>query len=551
MREIYLDIMERALSAYDDERIADFIDRVKRDGLTEHGFPRIAANIGILMANGRCERYFPVFCEIMDLCTEYFLKVKAANEFSVREVVCSLALLEKRGRCPKELIEKWRERIAKINPWDCYMMIARDLETHIGNWALFGAVSEYVRLRWCGLEINDFVESQLANQIRFVDENGMYMDPNCPMVYDLVPRMLFNSLLRFGYDGVHKRAIEDILDKGLDLELKMQSVNGEIAYGGRSSQFYHNEPLLTSIFEMEACRLAERGDFERASVCRAAAIKSAEYTRSCIFDGEFTHIKNYYDKDSFIGSEPYGYFDKYMITLASNLSFAYFFAREDIKPSVAVCEKGGYCVSTSDFFHKTFLNSNGYFLEFDTEADFHYDANGLGRVHKNGCPSQLCLSLPCPPKTDTIRLEWDNPRGMSLAVWCENDGKILYGSEKYAKYTLLSSGDNFVEYLCDMKGVTVKARCSLSEGGVDITLEGKGRVGLVIPLFEFDGKNKVEHSFSTAGATVEYKDCLCRYTYDESVVSDEGVFCNRNGRYRFVRVESRGIHVEMGRKYEI
>ena len=73
MRELYLDIMERALSAYDDERIADFIDRVKRDGLTEHGFPRIAANIGILMANGRCERYFPVFCEIMDHCTEYFL----------------------------------------------------------------------------------------------------------------------------------------------------------------------------------------------------------------------------------------------------------------------------------------------------------------------------------------------------------------------------------------------------------------------------------------------------------------------------------------------
>ncbi len=551
MREIYLDIMERALSAYDDGRIAEFIDRVRREGMTEHGFPRIAANIGILIANGRCERYFPVFCEIMDLCTEYFLKVRAANEFSVREVVCSLALLEKRGKCPPELIEKWRGRLAEINPWDCYLMIARDLETHIGNWALFGAVSEFVRCRWCGIEADDFVESQLANQIRFVDENGMYMDPNCPMVYDLVPRMLFNALLRFGYNGAHKRAIEDILDRALDLTLKMQSVTGEIPYGGRSAQFYHNEPMLTSILEMEACRLAERGDFERASLCRAGAVAGAEYTRSGIFDKEFTHIKNYYDKDSFIGSEPYGYFDKYMITLASNLSFAYFFAREDIKPSTAVCEKGGYCVSTSGEFHKTFLNSNGYFLEFDTNADFHYDANGLGRLHKKGCPSPLCLSLPCPPKTESIKLEWDNPRPMSFAVWCENDGDVLCGSERYAEYTLLSSGENFAEFLCDMKGRRIKALYSVSEGGVDITLEGEGRVGLLIPLFEFDGKNKVSHSFSNTGAEVEYRDCVCRYTYDESVVCDEGVFCNRNGRYRFVRVESRKIHVEMGRKDEI
>ena len=53
MKTIYIDIMEKALSAYTEERIREYIAEVRRDGLTEHGFPRLGANIGILMAHGR------------------------------------------------------------------------------------------------------------------------------------------------------------------------------------------------------------------------------------------------------------------------------------------------------------------------------------------------------------------------------------------------------------------------------------------------------------------------------------------------------------------
>lgn len=56
MKALYLDIMEKALSAYTEEGIREYIDTVKRDGLTEHGFPRLGANIGILMAHGRQQR---------------------------------------------------------------------------------------------------------------------------------------------------------------------------------------------------------------------------------------------------------------------------------------------------------------------------------------------------------------------------------------------------------------------------------------------------------------------------------------------------------------
>ena len=52
-KEEYLDLMEAAVSAYSDGHIARYIETVERDGVQEHGFPRLAANLGILLANGR------------------------------------------------------------------------------------------------------------------------------------------------------------------------------------------------------------------------------------------------------------------------------------------------------------------------------------------------------------------------------------------------------------------------------------------------------------------------------------------------------------------
>ena len=52
-RSDYLDLMEAAVDAYTPERRAAYVERVERDGITEHGFARLVSNIGILVANGR------------------------------------------------------------------------------------------------------------------------------------------------------------------------------------------------------------------------------------------------------------------------------------------------------------------------------------------------------------------------------------------------------------------------------------------------------------------------------------------------------------------
>ena len=85
MKNTYIEIMDRAFRAYTKEQIFDYYERVKTEGLTEHGFPRLAANLGILICHGRHTDLVPLFIDLMDLCCEQMPRVHAANDFSVRE----------------------------------------------------------------------------------------------------------------------------------------------------------------------------------------------------------------------------------------------------------------------------------------------------------------------------------------------------------------------------------------------------------------------------------------------------------------------------------
>ena len=73
MKERYISLMEQALSAYPDAHIQRYFDDVKRDGLTEHGFPCLAAN-----RNGRYRAFAAVGGERLSVHIE-ILPVKGAQ----------------------------------------------------------------------------------------------------------------------------------------------------------------------------------------------------------------------------------------------------------------------------------------------------------------------------------------------------------------------------------------------------------------------------------------------------------------------------------------
>lgn len=106
MKEIYIDIMEKALHAYDKQRMLDYIADVKKNGLSEHGFARLAADLAILNAFGKCTEYRDIMLEMMDMCCERMPQKRAANEFSVREIVCALNLCRETETVDKTHIEK-------------------------------------------------------------------------------------------------------------------------------------------------------------------------------------------------------------------------------------------------------------------------------------------------------------------------------------------------------------------------------------------------------------------------------------------------------------
>ena len=49
----YLDLVEAAVGAYTPDHIRAYHARVQKEGILEHGFPRLAANLGVLVAHGR------------------------------------------------------------------------------------------------------------------------------------------------------------------------------------------------------------------------------------------------------------------------------------------------------------------------------------------------------------------------------------------------------------------------------------------------------------------------------------------------------------------
>ena len=540
MKEKYIELMGKALSAYSDEHILRYFNEVKENGLTEHGFPRLTSNIGILIAYGRRPDLLPIFREMMEFCCKTIPNVKAANDFSVREIVCCLLEIERNNVLSKEETNRWRGYLATIEPTRCYNKFAKTPTDNVRNWALFTTVSEYFRLDAGIGGSMDFIELQLGQQLQWIDENGMYRDNGkCdihqPFVYDLVPRGLFAVLLNRGYRGKYYREIDEHIKKAALLMLRMQSPNGELPFGGRSNQFLHNEPWMVTVFEYEAKRYARRGDSALAATFKAASARALAVTEHWLSKNPIRHIKNRFPTETGYGCETYAYFEKYMITVASFLYTAYLVCDDSIayeptsdrEPQIAI---------PSRHFHKLFLKSGGYGLEFDLDADPRHDANGLGRIHRAGAPSAICLSCPC-PADPVYAVDLEKPFAFSMcSAICEKDG-WGFGAEESAKYELLNAitdkDSALATIQCEFNdNCVIKEHYEVNENGVSITVEGDGEIGYAFPAFCFDGEVSPEITVEEHSLTVSYEGWMCRYTTNGTILDLNVTAANRNGHYR-------------------
>ena len=548
--------MEKALSAYTDEHIQRYLENVKTNGLKEHGFPRLTANIGILMAHGRRRDLMSVFMEMMDVCCEMFLRpyIRSANEFSVREIVFCIKEIEDAKLVDAADIARWKQKISMIVPEACYDVVVKNETDRITNWAIFGAVSEYVRFHFGLGENLEFVDRQLSCQFQWLDQNDMYRDNkdsliHQPIVYDYVSRGLFATLLHFGYRGKYYEQMDRCLKNAGLLMLTMQSPTGEVPFGGRSNQFLHNEPWQMLLFEYEARRYAAEGNMEQAAVFKSAVARSLAVTKAWLDKTPIRHIKNRFPTETKYGCEDYAYFDKYMITTASFLYLAYLFCDDSI-PTVQTADHTPAVFETSYHFHKLFLKNGGYALEFDTNAHGIYDANGLGRVHREGAPSAICMSCPCPSKP-IYTVDIEEPFAFSLCSAIPDGEDWRLGADTSASYRVIESGTDknsvSAELLCTfMGGRAVKESYKVDGEGVSIAVEGIGEIGYTLPALCFDGEVSPEIVAKEHTLSVKYDGWICRYTTDGEIKDLLKMAANRNGHYRvFLAVAKGNLNVKI------
>lgn len=539
MKDYYIELMERALSAYSEDHIKRYFETVKIEGLTEHGFPRLTANIGILIAHDRCVGLLPLFLEMMEFCCKTIPTVKAANDFSVREIVSCIRELMSSGAVAPTVIDRWKGYLSAIDPMTCYNVFALLPTDKLKNWALFTGVSEFFRFRMGLGGSEDFIDTQLATQLQWLDENGMYMDgkgdTHHPIMYDLVARGLFAILLSEGYRGRHYRAIDEYLKCAGLVTLNMQSPNGEMAFGGRSNQFVHNEPWMAVVFEYEARRYANEGNIALAYAFKSAIKRALDVTELWLSKDPIYHIKNRFPTDTNFGCEGYAYFDKYMITVASNLYAAYLVC-DDTIPTVEIPDHQPAVQATSAHFHKFFLKACGYGLEFDVDADPHYDACGLGRVHREGAPSAICLSIPCPAEPKyTVNLE--KPFALSLCPGIARGEEWEFATDSKTEYEVVdfSAGDSSAyATVCTRftNGIEILAKYTVNAEGVKIEMTGADDIAYLLPAFYFDGESYSKIELADNVLNVSYKGWVCRYTVDGSIQNTEKLAANRNGHYK-------------------
>lgn len=558
MKRDYIALMSRTLAAYSDEHIHEYVNRVRAEGLSEHGFPRLTANLGVLITHGIREDLLPLFLEMMDLCCAEMAKgVMAANEFSVREIVCCLLAVEEKGIVSKEKTDAWRADLAKITPQTCYNQVIDTPTARNRNWVLFGAVSEYAR-KMAGLaDTQDYVDLCVEQQMQFLDENGMYCDRkgsevHQPMAYDMVSRGLFSVLFHFGYRGPHYEAVDAKLKKAALMMLEMQSVTGEIPYGGRSNQFVHNEAWAATIFEYEACRYAKEGNDEMAKKFKAAAKLAMGVMRQWLDKEPIYHIKNRFPLASNYGCEGYGYFDKYMISTASFLYTAFLVCDDTIPVGDAITDT--YVGRTSHHFHKIYAKTKNYAVEFDTNADPDYEAGGLGRVHRLGAPSAICLSTPCPDPSRahfTVDRKDAIPAALCLCKKVGDEWIVPNDTSYELVSTRRENGLVLIRMECRMctettTGILVTADYIIDNAGVDIVLQSKKEFGFVLPAYAFDGEKETELTVNSHSVFVDYEGYRSRYLINGTVVDTGKIACNRNGHYRvFVATGEKSLRIHM------
>lgn len=561
-KDYYLDMMELAVNAYKKEELELRVHQQEQVPIYDiQAFSRITSVIGLLLSHGRIGEYNSLWIKMMDQCCRDIGNERndQMTDFAMKEIM--LVYKAMKDKVSPSRKAQWARKLKEFNPYTAYTLtIEKTKAPELHNILVYNLAGEYLRETEGFVDTTDYFGRHWPTQFKRFDENGMYMDPGAPILYDLTTRVHMQLILGYGYNGEFVDRLDGYLKKAGLMTLFMQSPCYELPYGGRSNQYLFNEALIAANCEYEASRYKELGDIKKAMIFKRSAHLAVASIKRWLNEKPPKHIKNFYSIDSKYGTESYGYYDKYMMTMGSFIYSAYLFADDSIMESKCPAELGGYVFKTSPSFHKVFANSNQQGIEIDYKADTTYDSTGIGRYHKIGIPTELALSVPL---TDRPGYELSKDvlaRRVSICVgWEDKNGDIQYLSELSdgldCNLILIRQNKEEVVFCMEYTGssihgcVGVRETYTLNQEGVFILAEllspVVNKIYYQLPLLATNGKN------STILSTIENGISLSmdNYSYDistDGITSiDEVHYGNRNGEYKIGTIQRDGINLQV------
>ena len=448
--------------------------------------------------------------------------------------------------------------LSKINPYEKYHSTLEKLPPEeLHNFCMYGICAEYLRSLVTGIPADDFIERHWEVQKKKFNNRGMYMDPDCPHVYDITSRYRLALMLGYGYRGSVASEMKNVLMEGAKGLLFFLSADYKFPFGGRSNQYQFNEALFASLCEFYCKEYAE-SDPVKAGMFRRCAGKCIEGLGRWMDIEEPRHIKNMFSTDSGFGIDSYGSYNSYMTSTGSFITGALKFTDRTVMEYTPPCELGGYIHSTDMDFHKVFASAGGYSVQIDLSADSKFDSTGLGRIHLYGAPCELALSIPFTGKPKYRMPEnMVSPGGRCIGPYWMEKGQRVYLAE-----TGLGSEPSIIEerndkvffsvrYDAEVRGC-VTEEYEISKDGITAKYSADfSEIGICVPLLHSNGSEKTEIEMMDSRVSVKLGGYIYTVSWESGLECEisNALLYNRNGVYR--ELDIRGNAGSLCVKYRI
>lgn len=526
--------------------------------------PRFVASAAILLSFGRLADERERLFTSMTYCCEKLASGNARTEspdFWMRELATAFMALATAADAAH--LQRWRRALSRVDPEKTYTQVSPDGNTlcQLNNWAVYSSAGESLR-QAAGLSPepgilwgNGFFEKYMAAQMVHFTEYGMYRDPGDPITYDITTRLQIASALAFGYDGMLRSDLEELLRRAGLTMLLFASPEGFVPYGGRSSQFNFQEAILCALSELEARRYKTSDPALAGAFKRQAHLSGSAIRRWMLDSVPLRHIKNGFDPALSHGIDAYGKYSVYTLLTSSFLGLAALYADDSIPEQPAPAEIGGFVLELEPAFHKVFATCGGTQIEIDTAADPTYDSTGLGRFLVAGVPLELGLAMPFTRPA----IKWGQPAitmSPGTAQPCEpvaigpawkSGGQwvsLAALAESLTHTTrVIRAGRDSVEFEISYAwaATMIVEHYTLQAGKLAIrtrvAVEGKpvAAIRFIVPLLVTDGQARAAiHGSAHDAVRLAYLGYSYEVRYDPSVtaVLEAAEYANRNGVYR-------------------